>query len=143
MIDLKPILYAEDDENDRELTLAALSDCGIDNRIDVVNDGQEVLDYLNYNGKYQDRKNESPILILLDIKMPKVDGIQVLEVIKSDDRYKAIPVVMLTSSSLEQDLLKSYNLGANAFVVKPVDFDEFFEAVKRVGVFWALVNKTS
>jgi two-component system, response regulator len=143
MIDLKPILYAEDDENDRELTLAALSDCGIDNRIDVVNDGQEVLDYLNYNGKYQDRKNESPILILLDIKMPKVDGIQVLEAIKSDERYKAIPVVMLTSSSLEQDLLKSYNLGANAFVVKPVDFDEFFEAVKRVGVFWALVNKTS
>jgi CheY-like chemotaxis protein len=142
MLELPTILYAEDNENDIELTLAAFKECNLQNRVDVVKDGQEVLDYLRYEGKYQNRKKEKPVLILLDIKMPKIDGIQVLEIIKSDQSYKTIPVVMLTSSSMETDLVKSYNLGVNAYVVKPVNFDDMIEAVKKIGSFWALLNKT-
>ncbi|MCX6287964.1 MAG: response regulator [Bacteroidetes bacterium] len=139
---IPPILYAEDNKNDIELTLAAFNECKLQNRIDVVNDGQQVLDYLNYKGKYQHRPPEKPVVILLDIKMPKLDGIQVLRIIKSDENLKTIPVVMLTSSSMEKDLIESYNLGVNAYVVKPVDFMEFLEAVKKIGSFWALINKT-
>ncbi|NCA75305.1 MAG: response regulator [Alphaproteobacteria bacterium] len=137
-----PILYAEDNANDIELTLMAFRECNLQNRIDLVTDGLQVLDYLNYAGKYADRPLEKPVVILLDIKMPKMDGIQVLRRIKSDENLKTIPVVMLTSSSMEQDLVESYHLGVNAYVVKPVDFLEFMEAVRKIGSFWALVNKT-
>lgn len=139
---IPPILYAEDNENDIELTLAAFRECNLQNRIDIVRDGEQVLDYLNYRGNYRDRSEERPIVILLDIKMPKLDGIQVLKIIKSDESLKTIPVVMLTSSSMEKDLYESYNLGVNAYVVKPVEFKEFLEAVKKIGSFWALVNKS-
>ncbi len=142
MDNVPPILYAEDNENDIEITLAAFKECGLHNRIDIVRDGQELLDYLKFEGKYSDREKENPILILLDIKMPKIDGIQALKIIKSDNNLKSIPVVMLTSSSMESDLVASYNLGANAFVVKPVDFVEFVEAIKKIGAFWVLINKT-
>ncbi|HNW72462.1 MAG: response regulator [Bacteroidales bacterium] len=137
-----PILYAEDNANDIELTLMAFRECNLQNRIDLVTDGLQVLDYLNYAGKYAERPLEKPVVILLDIKMPKMDGIQVLRRIKSDENLKTIPVVMLTSSSMEQDLVESYHLGVNAYVVKPVDFLEFMEAVRKIGSFWALVNKT-
>jgi two-component system, response regulator len=139
---IPPILYAEDNENDIELTLAAFKECNLQNRVDVVRDGRQVLDYLNYTGNFRDRPEERPVVILLDIKMPKMDGIQVLKIIKSDETLKTIPVVMLTSSSMDNDLVESYNLGVNAYVVKPVDFMEFLEAVKKIGSFWALVNKT-
>lgn len=142
MDNIPPILYAEDNENDIEITLAAFKECSLHNRIDVVRDGQEVLDYLRYEGKYAGRDKENPLLILLDIKMPKIDGIQALKIIKSDDNLKSVPVVMLTASSMETDLIESYHLGANAYVVKPVDFIEFVEAVKKIGSFWVLVNKT-
>jgi two-component system, response regulator len=123
-----PILYAEDNPNDVELTIAAFKECSLQNRMDIVTNGLEVLEYLRYEGKYKDRPRENPILILLDIKMPKLDG-------------KIIPVVMLSSSTMETDLFESYNLGANAYVVKPIDFDEFIDAVKKIGFFWALLNK--
>lgn len=139
---LPPILYAEDNENDVELTLAAFSECNLQNRIDVVTDGQMVLDYLQCSGDFRNRPPEKPVLILLDIKMPGLDGIEALKIIKSDESLKTIPVVMLTSSSMESDLIRSYNLGANAYVVKPVDFVEFLEAVKKIGSFWAILNKT-
>ncbi|MDX2306340.1 MAG: response regulator [Microscillaceae bacterium] len=139
---LPPILYAEDNENDIELTLAAFEDCHIKNRIDVVRDGQEVIDYLRYQGNYTSRPHENPIVILLDIKMPRVSGIDALQIIKSDDHLKLIPVVILTSSSMDKDILESYNLGVNAYVVKPVSFEEFMQAVKKLGIFWALVNQS-
>lgn len=139
---LPTILYADDNENDIELTLEAFKECNLLNKIEVTRDGKEVLDYLKYEGVYENRPKEKPILILLDIKMPKLDGIEVLKVIKEDDDLKTIPVVMLTSSSMEMDLIESYKLGANAYVVKPVDFLEFMESVKKIGSFWAIVNKT-
>jgi two-component system, response regulator len=139
---IPPILYAEDNPDDVELTLAAFKECNLKNRIDVVNDGQQVLDYLNYEGRYKDREKEKPNVILLDIKMPKLDGIQVLKVIKNNRELRTIPVVMLTSSAMESDMVESYNLGANAYVVKPVDYNIFIETVKKIGFFWALLNKT-
>jgi len=142
MMELPSILYAEDNGNDVELTLAAFEQCKLQNRIDVVRDGQQVLDYLKYEGEFKNRKKDKPVVILLDIKMPKLDGIQVLKIIKSDSELKTIPVVMLTSSSMETDLVKSYNLGVNAYVVKPVDFDDFIEVVKKIGSFWGLLNRT-
>jgi len=142
MENIPPILYAEDNENDIELTLSAFKQCKLGNRIDVVTDGVQVLDYLRYNGKYLNREKEKPVLILLDIKMPKLDGIQALKIIKSDEELKTIPTVMLTSSAMETDLVESYNLGVNAYVVKPVDYSDFIEAVKKIGSFWAIVNKT-
>ncbi len=135
------ILYAEDNQNDIELTLSALSECNLENRIDVVNNGLEVLDYLMFKGKFSKRKKENPIVILLDIKMPKMDGIEVLKIVKNDEKLKHIPIVMLTSSSLEKDLTESYNLGVNAYVVKPIDFNEFLFTVKELGFFWAMINK--
>lgn len=137
-----PILYAEDNEDDIELTLAAFSECNLQNKIDVVRDGKQVLDYLNCEGNYAGREPEKPILILLDIKMPKLDGIQALKIIKSNELLRTIPVVMLTASAMEKDLIESYELGANAYVIKPIDYSEFLEAVKKIGSFWALVNVT-
>jgi len=142
MNNLPPILYAEDSANDIELTLAAFKMCKLQNRIDVAKDGQQVVDYLMYKGTYKNRAKEKPVLILLDIKMPKMNGIDVLRVIKNDEQLKTIPVVMLTSSAMDKDLIESYNIGANAYVVKPIDFDDFIEAVKKIGSFWALLNKT-
>ncbi|MBN2891770.1 MAG: response regulator [Bacteroidales bacterium] len=143
MSKMLPILYAEDNENDIELTLAAFKECNLENRVDIVRNGQDALDYLYYQGKFENRDLENPLVIILDVKMPKIDGIKVLEKIKSDENLKNIPVVMLSSSDMENDISNSYRLGANAYVVKPVDFDEFLESVKKIGFFWALINKTT
>jgi CheY-like chemotaxis protein len=141
MNELRTILLAEDNQNDVELTLAALSENNLANRVEVAKDGVEVLEYLRCIGKHSQRKKGNPAVILLDIKMPRMDGIEVLEKIRSDSRLKMIPVVMLTSSREEPDLKKCYELGANAYVVKPVDFKEFMDAVKQLGVFWAIINE--
>ena len=135
------ILYAEDDERDVELTMEALGEHNLANSVKVVRDGEEALDCLYRRGAYKDRVGEDPVLILLDLKMPKVDGLQVLRQIKSDRRLKIIPVVVLTSSREEKDLLESYQLGVNAYVVKPVEFEKFLEAVKEIGLFWVLLNE--
>jgi CheY-like chemotaxis protein len=135
------ILLVEDDPRDVELTLTALNDYKLANEVVVCRDGQEALDYLFGRGKFSGRANENPAVILLDLKLPKVDGLEVLEQIKSDERLRLIPVVMLTSSHEEKDMMRSYKLGVNAYVVKPVDFHEFINAVKELGVFWAVINE--
>jgi CheY-like chemotaxis protein len=140
--ELKRIVLAEDNANDVELTLAALRDNNVVNEIIVVRDGAEVLDYLYRRNGHAARVGGNPALILLDLKMPKVDGIEVLRQVKSDATLRMIPVVVLTSSREEQDLVHSYDLGVNAYVVKPVDFHEFMAAVKLLGGFWAMVNET-
>jgi CheY-like chemotaxis protein len=139
--ELRPILLAEDNVNDVELTLAALHENHILNDVAVVRDGVEALDYLFRRNQYSGRGDADPAVILLDLKMPKVDGIEVLRVVKSHPVLRAIPVVMLTSSREEHDLIRSYGLGVNAYVVKPVDFPEFVTAVKTLGGFWAIVNE--
>ena len=141
MNELKIILLVEDDPNDVELSLEALKDHNLANRVIVVNDGVEALEYLHCEGRFKDRKKENPAVILLDIKMPRMNGIEVLGIIRSDENFKYIPVVMLTSSREEPDLKKSYALGVNAYVVKPLDFKEFMDAIKEIGVFWALINE--
>ena len=141
MTDLKSILLAEDNPNDVELTLEALAQYNLANEVVVVEDGAEALDYLYCRGKYQDRIGGNPAVVLLDIKMPKVDGLEVLRIIKSDPALKAMPVVLLTSSREDRDLIDGYELGVNAYVVKPVDFVEFVDAVKQLGVFWAIINE--
>ena len=139
--ELKRILLAEDSPNDVELTRAALEQHHLVNEIVVVRDGAEALDYLYARGPFAGRPPGNPALLLLDLKMPKVDGLEVLKAIKADAALKTIPVVMLTSSREEQDLIASYQLGVNGYVVKPVDFPEFMEAVRQIGIFWALVNE--
>ena len=134
------ILMVEDDNNDVEMTLAALEDYNLANEVAVTHDGEEALDYLYCRGKYQSRSNENPAVMLLDLKLPKVDGLEVLRQVKSDDKLKMIPVVVLTSSHEEKDMVASYRLGVNAYVVKPVDFHEFVNAIKELGVFWAVIN---
>jgi CheY-like chemotaxis protein len=141
MTELKRILLAEDNANDLELTLAALAENRLANGVIVVRDGAEALDYLYRRGAYANRADGNPVLVLLDLKMPKVDGIEVLRHIKKDDELRRIPVVMLTSSREEQDLLSSYELGVNAYVVKPVAFVEFMDAVRQLGGFWGVVNE--
>lgn len=141
MSSLKRILYAEDNPKDVELTLTALQECNLANEVDVVSDGQAVLDYLAFEGAFRLRAREYPALVLLDIKMPRVDGIEVLRRIKGNEKLKLIPVVMLTSSREEKDLVESYKLGVNAYVVKPIDFGDFLRAVKELGVFWAIINE--
>ena len=138
---LRPILLVEDNPNDLELTLEALKERHVGNRIDVARDGVEALQYLRREGPFANRIPEIPSMVLLDLKLPKLDGLQVLREIKSDPVFKIIPVIMLTSSREESDLIKSYDLGVNAYVVKPVDFEQFFEAVQRIGAFWAIVNE--
>jgi len=142
MTDLKRILLAEDNLNDIELTLRALSNHHLADQVDVVHDGAEALDYLYRRGQYANRPPGNPVLIVLDNKMPKVDGLEVLQQIKADDRFKTIPVVMLTSSREHGDLLKSYELGVNAYVVKPVEFCDFVNAVRELGAFWGIVNQS-
>lgn len=141
MSELKSILLAEDDPKDVELILEALAEYNLANEIVVVHDGAEALDYMYHRGKHNERANGNPALVLLDIKMPKVDGLEVLRSIKSDTDLKTIPVVILTSSREERDLVDSYRLGVNAYVVKPVEFTQFMESVKQVGAFWAIVNE--
>lgn len=137
----KRILLAEDSPQDVEMTLTAFSEHNLCNEIDVVNDGEQALDYLYRRGRYAQRPAGSPVLVLLDLKMPKVDGLEVLRTIKEDPQLRTMPVVMLTSSREEQDIIRSYQLGINAYVVKPVDFHAFIEAVKQLGTFWTIHNE--
>jgi len=141
MTDVRRVLLAEDSDQDIELTLTALDEHHLTNKVDVVHDGAEALDYLYRRGAYASRSPETPIVVLLDLKMPKVDGLEVLRRMKADPDLKHIPVVMLTSSREERDLVASYSLGVNAYVVKPVDFQQFIESVKQLGCFWVLVNE--
>jgi len=141
MRNLKRILIAEDDQRDAELTLAALEDVNIANDIDVVRDGEEALDYLFKRAQYKDRENGNPVVVLLDLKMPKIDGLEVLKQIKESDDLCHIPVVVLTSSKMESDLIASYDLGVNAYVVKPIEFEDFVRAVRELGSFWAILNE--
>ena len=138
---LKPILLVEDNPNDLELTLIALEKSQLANEVVVVRDGAEALDYLNAQGAWKDRQEGNPAVLLLDLKLPKVDGLEVLRHIRSTASLKSMPVVMLTSSKEEQDLLRSYELGVNAYVVKPVDFQEFVKAIADLGIFWAVLNE--
>lgn len=141
MVDLKTILIVEDNPQDVELTLEALSTHNLANNVIAVGDGVEAIEYLTYKGKFESRVKGNPSVILLDIKMPRMDGIEVLEYIRADEKLKMIPVVILTSSREEPDLVKCYKLGVNAYVVKPVGFKDFLEAVKQIGIFWALLNE--
>ena len=141
MTTLRRILLAEDSANDIELTLAALAEHRLVNQVDVVRDGVEALDYLYRRGAYAGRTPGNPAVMLLDLKMPKVNGLEVLRTIKGDPALRVVPVVMLTSSREEGDLVRSYELGVNAYVVKPVDFNDFVTAVTQLGGFWALVNE--
>ena len=135
------ILLVEDDPRDIEITLEALEEYKLANEVVVVRDGAEALDYLHTKGNYRSRARENPAVVLLDLKLPKVDGLEVLREIRSDERLKLIPVVVLTSSREDRDMVASYKLGVNAYVVKPVDFHEFVNAVKELGVFWAMINE--
>jgi len=141
MTQLRPILLAEDNARDVELVLAALKRNNLANEVVVTRDGADALDYLHARGQYQSRPPGLPIVLFLDLKMPKVDGLEVLREIKSSQNLRTVPVVMLTSSREETDLVKSYELGVNAYVVKPVGFQQFAEAIKQTGMFWAVINE--
>jgi DNA-binding response OmpR family regulator len=134
------ILLVEDDPKDVELTLTALEEYNLANEVVVTGNGADALDYLYCRGSFETRSSDNPAVILLDLKLPKVDGLEVLKQIKSDDSMKMIPVVVLTSSREEKDMVASYKLGVNAYVVKPVDFHEFVNAIRELGVFWAIIN---
>jgi CheY-like chemotaxis protein len=142
MSTLKRILLVEDNARDVELSLAALAECHLANEVVVMRDGAEALDYLFRRGKFAERPKENPAVILLDLKMPKVDGLEVLNQVKQSADLQMIPIVMLTSSREESDLVASYKGGVNAYIVKPIDFDQFVDAVKQLGLFWAVLNET-
>jgi CheY-like chemotaxis protein len=141
MSTLGRILLVEDDPKDVELTLTALEEYKLANEVVVTRDGEETLDYLYRRGTFATRSNENPAVLLLDLKLPKIDGLEVLQQIKSDQKLRMIPVVVLTSSHEERDMVASYRLGVNAYVVKPVDFHEFVNAVRELGIFWAIINQ--
>jgi CheY-like chemotaxis protein len=141
MTTLKRILLIEDDPKDIELTLTALDEYNLANEVVTVRDGVEALDYLYRREDFAQRPEGNPIVILLDLKMPRLDGVGILRQLKTDEQMRLIPVVILTSSRESRDLEECYRLGVNAYVVKPVRFAEFVEAVKQIGVFWALVNE--
>lgn len=141
MPDVRPILVVEDNPKDLELTLAALAKCQLANEIHIARDGAEALDYLFRRGDFAARVAGDPAVVLLDLKLPKLDGLEVLERVKQDEHTRRIPIVMLTSSREERDLVTSYSLGVNSFVVKPVDFNRFFEAIQDLGMFWAVINE--
>lgn len=141
VLHLRRILLVEDNPNDAELTLEGLTDHNLANRVDWVRDGAEALDYLYCRGPHAHRPVENPAVILLDLKLPKVDGLEVLRTIKSDEKLRSTPVVVLTSSREEQDMIESYRLGVNAYVVKPVNFHDFIDAIHELGAFWAVVNE--
>lgn len=138
---LKPILLVEDNPNDLELTLIALAKSQLANEVVVVRDGAEALDYLHRRGEFAERAAGNPAVILLDLKLPKVDGLEVLREIRGTEALKSVPVCMLTSSKEEQDVVRSYELGVNGYVVKPVDFAEFVRAIADLGIFWAVLNE--
>ena len=135
------ILLVEDDPKDVELTLTALEEYNLANEVIIARDGEEALEYLYSRGKFKTRSNDNPSVMLLDLKLPKVDGLEVLKQIKSEEKLRMIPVVVLTSSKEEKDMVASYRLGVDAYVVKPVDFHEFVNAIKELGVFWAVINE--
>jgi DNA-binding response OmpR family regulator len=141
MSDLKRVLLVEDDPKDVELTLTGLAEYNLANEVVVVRDGEEALDYPYRRGNHQTRANSNPAVMLLDLKLPKVNGFEVLQQVRGNEKLKMIPVVVLTSSHEERDLVQSYKLGVNAYVVKPVDFHQFVNAVKELGVFWAVINQ--
>jgi CheY-like chemotaxis protein len=141
MTTLGRILIVEDDPNDVELTLTALADYNLANEVVVTRDGQQALDFLYCRGEFSTRASGNPAVMLLDLKLPRIGGLEVLQQVKSDENLKTIPVVVLTSSNEEKDMMRSYKLGVNAYVVKPVDFHEFVNAVKELGVFWAVINE--
>jgi CheY-like chemotaxis protein len=141
MPSLRPILLAEDNPNDVELTLTALHTLNLANEIIVVHNGAEVLDFVYRRNAYAQRIDVPPAVILLDLKMPRVDGLETLRQLRANPDTRTIPIVILTSSREENDLVKGYELGANSYVVKPVDFDQFISAVSQLGVFWAIVNE--
>lgn len=138
---LKPILVVDDDLAGSELTLAALSEIGIANPVVLINDSEKALDYLHNRGEYETAPLSKPAVVLLDLKMPKVDGLDILRDIRSTPTLRSVPVVMLTSSDQERDIVESYALGTNAYVVKPVNISDFITAIKSLGLFWALLNK--
>jgi two-component system response regulator len=135
------ILLVEDNPNDAELSLYALKKYNIANRVHHARDGAEALEYLFRTGKYADRNEQPPRVIMLDLKLPKVDGLEVLRRIKADKSTRSIPVVVLTSSREERDVIESYNLGVNSYIVKPIDFEQFTEAVRSLGLYWLLLNE--
>ena len=141
MNELGRILIVEDDPKDVELTLTALEEYNLANEVVVTRDGEEALDYLYCRGNFQTRTGANPAVLLLDLKLPKVDGLEVLQQMKADEKLRMIPVVVLTSSREEKDLVASYKLGVNGYVVKPVDFHEFVNAIKELGIFWAIINE--
>jgi CheY-like chemotaxis protein len=141
MAPLKRILLVEDNERDVELTLAALEEHNLANEVITTRDGAEALDYLHRRGKFVGHANGLPVVVLLDLKMPKVDGLEVLRQMRGDSALRHVPVVMITSSREEQDLVNSYQLGVNAYVVKPVDFQKFVDSIKQIGFFWAIINE--
>ncbi len=141
MREIKKLLLVDDDPNDVELTIAALTDNNIVNDILVARDGAEALDYLKKRNKYENNKDPLPVVVLLDLKMPKIDGLEVLEFMKSDKKLKTVPVVILSSSRESKDLKRCYELGVNAYVVKPVKFENFIESVKNIGIFWVMINE--
>jgi CheY-like chemotaxis protein len=141
MVELKRILLADDDPRSTELALIALDKYNLANEVVVVEDGEQALDYLYRRGSYTDRAEGNPAVLLLDLKMPKVDGLEVLNAIRSDEHLRMLPVVILTASREERDLIESYNLGVNAYVVKPIDFHDFVKAVGEIGLFWGIINE--
>ncbi len=141
MEDLRCILLVEDDPYDVELIQAGLAENNLANKVVVARDGEEALDFFNCSGKFADRTGVHPAVVMLDLKLPKVSGLEVLKHIKTDERLKVLPVVILTSSHKDRDIAESYRLGANGFVVKPVDFHQFIDAVKQTGAFWAIINE--
>ena len=141
MTELRTILLAEDSPHDAEMAIDALRDANLANPIVHVEDGVEALDYLLRRGRWSDRPDEDLAVLLLDIKMPRMDGLEVLTEIRKTDRFKSLPIVVLSSSREESDLARSWDLGVNAYVVKPVDVDQFFDAVRTLGRFWAVLNE--
>ncbi|MFA6055010.1 MAG: response regulator [Thermodesulfovibrionales bacterium] len=141
MLTLKSILLVEDDPKDIELTLGSLEEYNLANEVFVARDGAEALDYLYRRGQFADYPSGNPAVILLDLKLPKIDGFEVLKTIRSDERLKFIPVAILTSSREHNDLIQGYKLGVNAYIVKPVDFHQFTDAIKKLGIFWAVLNE--
>jgi len=138
---LKPILLVEDDPRDLELTLVALERSQLANEVIIVRDGEAALEYLTRSGEYSERAEGNPAVVLLDLKLPKVNGLEVLQTVRTTEALRSIPVVMLTSSHEETDVLRSYQLGVNAYVVKPVEFKQFVEAIADLGIFWAVLNE--
>jgi CheY-like chemotaxis protein len=141
MMRIKTILLAEDSPKDVELILEGMAENNLANQVVVVSDGVEALEYLRCKGKFATRKPENPAVVLLDIKMPRMNGLEVLKSIRSDENLKRIPVIILTSSREEKDLIQSYDLGVNAYVVKPVGFHQFIDAIRQIGGFWAIINE--